>query len=77
MINKDDEKILVIFLIYYTMNKSSLTIHFNGLRLCRVKVQLLKNIQNSNRMLKFRILLTNCNPFKQIYIKSLRSDIIN
>jgi hypothetical protein len=25
MIDKDDEKILVIFLIYYTMNKSSLT----------------------------------------------------
>jgi len=44
MIDKDDEKILVIFLIYYTMNKSSLTIHSNGLRLCRVKVQLLKNI---------------------------------
>ena len=77
MIDKDDEKVLVIFLIYYTMNKSFLTIHPNGLRLCRVKVQLLKDIQNRNRMLKFRILLTNCNPFKQIYIKSLWSDIIN
>jgi hypothetical protein len=42
MIDKDDEKILVIFLIYYTMNKSSLTIHSNGLRLCRAKIPIVK-----------------------------------